>query len=189
VNILHPGPGVGGHCIAVDPWFIVNAAPERSTLIRTAREINDAQPDYVVDLVERAVDGIDRPVIAVLGLAYKANVDDVRESPAVHVAQGLASRGYDLRLHDAHAKALPDGTAIERDLTTAVDGADAIVILTDHREYRELLPDDQALAGLRHRILVDTRYCIDSDAWRQAGYDVHQLGVGGTGVRVAETVA
>ena len=82
VNILQPGPGVGGHCIAVDPWFIVAADPENSVLIRTAREVNDGKPGYVVEQVRKAASDIDRPVIACLGLAFKANIDDVRESPA-----------------------------------------------------------------------------------------------------------
>ena len=102
VNILRPGPGVGGHCIAVDPWFIVHAAPDEARLIRAAREINDAQPEYVARLVKDALPEPEGTSIAVLGLAYKANVDDVRESPALEVVRLLEQYGYDVRLHDAH---------------------------------------------------------------------------------------
>ncbi|MDI7275987.1 MAG: nucleotide sugar dehydrogenase, partial [Anaerolineae bacterium] len=85
VRILRPGPGVGGHCIAVDPWFVAEAAPDVTPLIQAARRVNDAMPAHVVDLVKRAVAGVEKPVIACLGLAYKADVDDVRESPALKV--------------------------------------------------------------------------------------------------------
>lgn len=92
VSILQPGPGVGGHCIAVDPWFIVDSAPEQARLIRTARTVNDSKPGYVIDRVERAARRFKDPVIACLGLAFKANIDDLRESPAVEIADELAER-------------------------------------------------------------------------------------------------
>jgi len=177
VNILRPGPGVGGHCIAVDPWFIVNAAPDLATLIRTAREVNDAQPAYVSDLVDNALSHVENPSIAVLGLAYKADVDDVRESPAVTIVEELRVRGYDLRLHDAHADHLPDGTPLQTDIETCLQNAHAILILTDHELYRRLQPTSPQLAGLAEKIIIDSRYCLDATEWRKAGYAVHQLGV------------
>lgn len=177
VNILRPGPGVGGHCIAVDPWFIVNAAPKESTLIRTARQVNDEQPGYVVDLVEKAVSHIVNPSIAVLGIAYKAEVDDVRESPAVEVVAKLRKRGYNLRLHDAYARQLPDGTPFESELAVVVKDAHAILILTDHVMYKRLVPSSPELLGLMDRIIIDARYCLNAQEWRLEGYSVHQLGV------------
>ncbi len=90
VNILNPGPGVGGHCIAIDPWFIVSAAPEEARLIRTAREVNDAKPDIVVSQVIARVQRMVEPTIAALGLAFKADVDDLRASPAVDIVAALA---------------------------------------------------------------------------------------------------
>ena len=89
VNILQPGPGVGGHCIAVDPWFIVDRSPECSNLIRTAREVNDAKPGWVIERVKRCADKFKSPVIACLGLAFKADVDDLRESPASDIVKKL----------------------------------------------------------------------------------------------------
>ncbi|MDQ3699364.1 MAG: nucleotide sugar dehydrogenase [Chloroflexota bacterium] len=178
VNILNPGPGVGGHCIAVDPLFIVEAAPERARLIRTAREVNDAQPGHVVEAVRRSVADLPHPTIAVLGLAYKADVDDLRESPALHVAQLLGEHGCTVRLHDACAQRLPDGTALEPDLRTVLAGADAAVILTDHSVYRQLKPGDAGPLAMAHRRLTDTRRCIDHALWEREGFVVHQLGVG-----------
>ena len=89
VNILQPGPGVGGHCIAVDPWFIVDRSPGCSNLIRTAREVNDAKPEWVIGRVKKCADKFKSPVIACLGLAFKADVDDLRESPAFDIVKRL----------------------------------------------------------------------------------------------------
>src|SRR5210317_2063668 len=89
VNILNPGPGVGGHCIAVDPWFIVDRSPEFSRLIRTAREVNDAKPQWVINRVKAKAARFREPVIGCLGLAFKADVDDLRESPAYSIVQTL----------------------------------------------------------------------------------------------------
>jgi UDP-N-acetyl-D-mannosaminuronic acid dehydrogenase len=177
VNILSPGPGVGGHCIAVDPWFIVDAAPEQANLIRVAREVNDAQPGHVVELILDGVSEVRHPEVAILGLAYKANVDDMRESPALDVVRQLDARGISLRLHDAHVTRPPVGVPLERDLATTVAGADVIVILTDHQEYRLLDPRDPVFAGMRSRTVIDTRHCLDVYAWQAAGFTVRQLGV------------
>ena len=91
VNILNPGPGVGGHCIAVDPWFIVNSCPEEAKVIATAREVNDGKPHWVIDQVKQAADEFKKPVIACLGLAFKADIDDLRESPALDITTKLAN--------------------------------------------------------------------------------------------------
>jgi UDP-N-acetyl-D-mannosaminuronic acid dehydrogenase len=107
VNILRPGPGVGGHCISVDPWFLVEAAPDITPLIHTARKVNDGQPHFVVSLVQRILGvssqaGLTGRRIAVLGLAYKPGVDDFRESPAVEVANLLVQAGADVRAFDPY---------------------------------------------------------------------------------------
>ncbi|MDR1807539.1 MAG: UDP-N-acetyl-D-mannosamine dehydrogenase [Propionibacteriaceae bacterium] len=143
VSILQPGPGVGGHCIAVDPWFIVEAAPDLARLVRTAREVNDAQPNRVVGAVTAAVAGLARPQIAALGLAFKADVDDLCDSPAVTVVERLAAAlpTADIRAVEPHATALPEplaGAAGVRltGLDEALAGADLAVVLTDHSEFR-----------------------------------------------------
>ena len=137
VNILQPGPGVGGHCIAVDPWFIVHADPERTPLIRTAREVNDGKIGYVVDRAAAMLDSIPGGRIACLGLAFKANIDDLRESPAVKVAERLVERfGDRVDIVEPHVSTLPpplaDGPARLVALNEAMEACDAIVVLVDH---------------------------------------------------------
>ena len=100
VEILRPGIGVGGHCISVDPWFLVEAAPETAQLVRTAREINDAQPAFVADLVEQSVGSLQGKTVAFLGLAFKPNVDDLRESPAAELAHDLQARGAEVLAYE-----------------------------------------------------------------------------------------
>lgn len=178
VNILKPGPGVGGHCIAVDPWFIVEKAPCISRLISTARRVNDAQPLHVLEVIRQAVADLDNPTVAILGLAYKANVDDLRESPAFRVAQLVEDQGWTPRLHDACASKLPDGTPLEPDVEVVLAGADVAVVLTDHQQYHNLKPWDSGPLGMAHRRMVDTRACLDQRLWEECGFSVHRLGAG-----------
>src|SRR6266567_703280 len=137
VNVLRPGPGVGGHCIAVDPWFLVGAAPDESRLIRTSREVNDSMPEHVVALLA----GLVSPpaAVALLGVTYKAEVDDIRESPAVRVAELAVEHGYAIRLCDPHVKAdTPGLPAPLLPLEQALRDAEAVVLLVDHRAFQEL---------------------------------------------------
>ncbi|MFC5379509.1 UDP-N-acetyl-D-mannosamine dehydrogenase [Aquipuribacter nitratireducens] len=160
VNILKPGPGVGGHCIAVDPWFIVAAAPGRSALIRQARETNDARPAQVVDKVRAALPEGRSATVAALGLAFKADVDDLRESPALHVAGEIADMlGEEgtLVAVEPHVEALPRSLANRRnvelaDLSTALERADVLVLLVDHKEFAGV--DAGQIGG---KAVVDTR--------------------------------
>ncbi|BCW59948.1 UDP-N-acetyl-D-mannosamine dehydrogenase [Arthrobacter sp. StoSoilB20] len=146
VNILQPGPGVGGHCIAVDPWFIVAASPDEATLIRTAREVNDAKPEWVVQQTISALAGLDSTAeVAVLGLAFKANIDDLRESPAVQITGILSGRLKDRRINVAepHIEALPR-TLAQKDnveLTSVEDAikrSEVVLLLVDHDQFRGL---------------------------------------------------
>jgi UDP-N-acetyl-D-mannosaminuronic acid dehydrogenase len=146
VNILSPGPGVGGHCIAVDPWFIVSSAPDEARLIRTAREVNDSKPGWVIQRVAEAIDlvkqgGNPRPRIACYGLAFKADIDDLRESPAVKIVLELASRGdCKVLAVEPNIEALPAALAAVEfaDATDAHGNADIHLLLVDHREFRFL---------------------------------------------------
>lgn len=156
VNILQPGPGVGGHCIAVDPWFIVAACPERAKLIRAAREVNDSKPEYVVRQVIERAERFRKPVIACLGLAFKANVDDLRESPAVHIVEELAKRFKNgLLVCEPHIKELPkslQGKVVLEPAESAISKADIVVLLVDHRPFRNL-----SKRVLEQRVVIDTR--------------------------------
>jgi UDP-N-acetyl-D-mannosaminuronic acid dehydrogenase len=152
VSILRPGPGVGGHCIAVDPWFIAAAAPDATPLIAAARAVNDARPAQVIAAVRRLAERFRRPVVACLGLAYKPDIDDLRESPALHVAQELAADpALELQLVEPHLKISPIAGAPLVDLPRALADADILVILVAHRQFRHLRPEHL----LRHQV-VDT---------------------------------
>ena len=151
VSILQPGPGVGGHCIAVDPWFIVAAAPSQARLIRTAREVNIAKPEWVVDKIRARAEKFKRPTIACLGLAYKADIDDLRESPALDVVEKLREADLgELLISEPYVKSHPDYDLV--DWQEAVQRADIVVVLVNHRQFKGLKPKD-----LQERVLIDTR--------------------------------
>lgn len=158
VDILRPGPGVGGHCIAVDPWFIVDTAPRQSRLIRLAREVNDSRPDYVIEEVARTASRFKDPLIACLGLSFKANIDDLRESPALHITTRLAERQVGrLLVAEPHITELPaslagTGTAELVDVATAVRDADVVLLLVDHDAFRGVKK-----TALRGKAVFDTR--------------------------------
>lgn len=149
VNILQPGPGVGGHCIAVDPWFIVHGDPENTPLIRTARQVNDGKTDHVIQRAVAMIDERPGAAIACLGLAFKANIDDFRESPAVKVAAALAGRyGNRVRIVEPYASALPkafEGTgATLVDIDTAIETCPVFVVLVDHDVFKSVPVDERS---------------------------------------------
>jgi UDP-N-acetyl-D-mannosaminuronic acid dehydrogenase len=157
VNILSPGPGVGGHCIAVDPWFIVDSAPEQANIIRLAREINDYKPQYVIEKVIKAADEFKRPIIACLGLAFKADIDDLRESPAVNIAKALKQQKVgEVLVVEPNIKALPASLAdLKQNLVSlpeALEKANILLILVDHKQFKSL-----SLADVARKIVIDTR--------------------------------
>jgi len=157
VNILSPGPGVGGHCIAVDPWFIVATNPEEATLIRAARIINDAKPGHVVAKVRERAAALKRPVIACLGLSYKKDVDDLRESPAVEIVRRLAEEKVgELLVVEPHIGRLPPeladhGLALY-DFDQALERANLVLLLVDHMSFMQV---DRAV--LKDKFVIDTR--------------------------------
>jgi UDP-N-acetyl-D-mannosaminuronic acid dehydrogenase len=159
VNILQPGPGVGGHCIAVDPWFLVGAAPDEAVLIRTARMVNDGKPHHVVRQVLKSARRFRDPVVACLGLSYKANVDDTRESPAVEIVAALAAEdpSTTILVCDPMLSGLPGPLRDIPNLTLmktqeAVAAADIVVLLVDHNQFRTL--PRKLLDG---KVVLDTR--------------------------------
>ncbi len=157
VNILQPGPGVGGHCIAVDPWFIVHSQPELARLVTTARQVNDSKPVHVVEKIMAKAERFKRPVISCLGLSYKPDVDDLRESPAIQIVQMLAEQAEaELLVVEPHIHALPSeleaklGAAKLVPLEQAVVEADILTILVAHSAFKELKP-----MMLKDKILLD----------------------------------
>jgi UDP-N-acetyl-D-mannosaminuronic acid dehydrogenase len=163
VNILQPGPGVGGHCIAIDPWFVVSSAPEQARLIRVAREVNDSKPSVVIGQVRALVDqvkkdGVPRPGVACLGLAFKPDIDDVRESPALHITEEVARwSDCDVLVAEPHLANLPAGLSGRNhvSMTTAPDAvarSNIVALLVNHRQFYQI--DRASLAGKR---VVDTR--------------------------------
>ena len=158
VNILQPGPGVGGHCIAVDPWFIVDSVPNSARLIRTAREVNDSKPHHVVARVLAKAERFKSPRIACFGLAFKADIDDLRESPAVDICLDLA-RQLDgtVMVVEPNIKELPARFADVSDVVLcetkeALADADIILGLVDHKEFSSLSRE-----SLVEKVVIDTR--------------------------------
>jgi UDP-N-acetyl-D-mannosaminuronic acid dehydrogenase len=176
VNVLRPGPGVGGHCIAVDPWFLVGAAPEQARLIRASREVNDSMPEHVVS---RLAELVSPPApVALLGVTYKAEVDDIRESPALRVAELAVERGYSVRLCDPHVKPEVSGLpAPLLPLEQALRDAEVVVLLVDHRDFQTLDLDLVSVLVGSKRVL-DARNALDSAAWQKHGFEVSRLGAG-----------
>ncbi|OFN36637.1 UDP-N-acetyl-D-mannosamine dehydrogenase [Corynebacterium sp. HMSC072A04] len=159
VNILQPGPGVGGHCIAVDPWFIVSAAPEEAKLIQTARNVNDGKPQWVIDQVLKALEGKDNPVVAALGIAFKNDIDDLRESPSLEIVKrlGVDNPQLDIRVVEPNVEALPSvlsnlSNLTKQDMEEAIAAADVVLLLVNHRQFVEL---DQSLLG--GKTIIDTK--------------------------------
>jgi UDP-N-acetyl-D-mannosaminuronic acid dehydrogenase len=161
VNILQPGPGVGGHCIAVDPWFIVDSAPDLSRLISTARKVNDNKPKFVISKIKDMIDIIDCSIqevsIACLGISFKADIDDLRESPALDIVVSLSLLGvkqiYVVEPHiDSLPSSLDDSNITLCDLDIAIHQSDVVVLLVDHSQFRAFDKSD-----FKGKPLIDTR--------------------------------
>jgi UDP-N-acetyl-D-mannosaminuronic acid dehydrogenase len=168
VNILSPGIGVGGHCIPVDPWYLIQGVKD-AQVMRTARESNDAMPYHAISLVKKLVKGIESPVIAVLGLTYKENVDDDRSSPAREFAKACEAEGWKVRCHDPLLK--------ESSFEEAAKGAHCLCFLVAHDEFKKIQP--AKLASLvESKNVFDARNFLDASAWTTAGFKVKVLGDG-----------
>ena len=157
VNVLQPGPGVGGHCIAVDPWFIVHGAPDEAKIIAQARETNDAKMHHVLERAKVLADEHPDAKIGCLGLAFKANIDDFRESPALEIAANLA-RDYNDRVQivEPYASELPQdfvGTGAQLiDIDEALEECDILILLVDHDVFKAIPAEERG-----HKIVYDTR--------------------------------
>jgi len=168
VNILQPGPGVGGHCIAVDPWFIVHGAPEESRVIRTAREVNDAKMHHVLARAGDLIAENPGVPVACFGLAFKPNIDDFRESPARFIAARLARRfGERINIVEPYARELPvefgETGARLIDIDTALETCGIMILLVDHDLFRSIPAEER-----RHAVVYDTRGAWGGDGGHDA---------------------
>ena len=170
VEILRPGVGVGGHCISVDPWFLVEAAPETAHLIKTARQVNDGQPAFVADLIKKTAGGLSGKKVAFFGLSFKPNVDDIRESPAVELAHRLQDAGAEVIAYEPFKPSvnLPGITQVNS-LEEALIEAEMIVLAVSHDQFKDLDPNE-----IREKtaadVVFDTGRTWDKAAWELAGF-------------------
>ena len=172
VNILKPGPGVGGHCIAIDPWFLIENSV-RSRIVNLAREINESMPRHVLRLVKELGIGANG-TITVLGVAYKGDVDDTRETPALKFIKLAENEGYNVKVHDPLVKKFKYAIL---NLEEAVEDSDCLILITDHEEFKEIIPEDISKL-MKNRSLIDTRNSLDHERWKKAGFKVKVLGDG-----------
>jgi UDP-N-acetyl-D-mannosaminuronic acid dehydrogenase len=157
VNVLRPGPGVGGHCIAVDPWFIIDSAPDLARVMRTSREVNNAKTQKIIERAEALIDDHPYANVACCGLTFKANVDDLRESPAMEIATHLAAKyGERIKVVEPNLRRLPPQLADYRvafvNIEEALRSCEIAVLLVDHDEFK-MVP----LSERRHLDVIDTR--------------------------------
>lgn len=165
VHLHSPGPGVGGHCIAVDPYFVIEKSPKLARLMSTAREINHSMPHYVLQQVERLCGAPGDKTIAIFGITYKGNVDDTRESPAMEVISLLTNKGYRVQIHDPHVR--QENTPLL--LTTseeALKNADCLLILADHQEFKHL-DEEKVFRLMKTPVVFDTKNCLNPNAYKK----------------------
>lgn len=166
VNIHKPGPGVGGHCIAIDPWFLTENTSD-SSLITLARNINDSMPIHVLKKVKELVNGIENPVITVFGVAYKGDIADTRATPALKFIKLAEKEGFTIKIYDPFVKEF-DYPILS--LEEAVKGSDCIVVLTDHSEFREMNPDD-LYRMMKNPNVVDSKNVLSKQKRLELNYN------------------
>jgi UDP-N-acetyl-D-mannosaminuronic acid dehydrogenase len=171
VNILKPGPGVGGHCIAIDPLFLIEKS-SKSRIVSLAREINDSMPMHVVNIIKDITKNIKNPTITLLGLSYKGNVDDTRESPSLKIKKIAENEGMSVNIYDPLIKNYNDNFS---NLEDAVKNSDCIILVTDHDIFKDINPK---FLSMKNKNLIDTRNILDHDKWKASGYNVKILGNG-----------
>lgn len=158
VELHQPGPGVGGHCLAVDPYFIAAASPKFSPLIQTAREINSSMPDFIIEHTLQLMNKIEGKKLVVFGLTYKGDIDDIRESPALTIYKRLIyADEFEVIAYDPHVQS----EFVNKDFEKSIENADLVLILTDHSEFKLLNSED--FKGMRQNYIVDTKNIIESD--------------------------
>lgn len=171
VNIHKPGPGVGGHCIAIDPWFL-NEKSAKFNIISIARQINDSMPNHVLHMARKLLQGIEEPTVTVLGLAYKADVDDIRETPALKFIKLAENEGFKIKVHDPYVKESPCNIL---DLEEASKDSDCLILMTDHTLFKQIDPE-KLIKLMRSKNIIDTRNILDQEQWQKSGFKIKLLG-------------
>lgn len=171
VNILKPGPGVGGHCIAIDPMFLAEKS-NKARIVTLAREINSSMPVHVEKMIKEMIGDVKNPMITILGLAYKGNVDDIRESPTLKIKRIAENEGISVKLYDPLVHHFPENSLT---LEEATNNSDCLVLVTDHELFKAIDPNS---ISMRRKNLIDTRNILNHDLWKDAGYKIKILGVG-----------
>jgi len=173
VNLHKPGPGVGGHCIAIDPWFVIQNS-SNGRMISLARYVNDTMPNYVLRKIRKMLMDIDYPTITVFGVAYKGNVDDARETPALRFIRLAENDGFKIKVYDPFVKEFEYPIL---SLEEAVKDSDCIVVITDHEVFKFLDPKEIGKL-MRNKCMFDARNILDHEKWKEAGFEIRVLGNG-----------
>ncbi len=175
VNIHSPGPGVGGHCISVDPWFIVEKNPVLAQLIGQARITNDSMPEFTYKILLESLKDISNPKITMLGLTYKPDIDDIRESPSIEIAKLIENNpSMGLSIYDPHVKVFNNSLAT---FDEAFNNSDCILLTVEHKEFLSINPDEISKL-MRNKIFIDTKNAFDKQQWQKAGFKYILLGDG-----------
>jgi UDP-N-acetyl-D-mannosaminuronic acid dehydrogenase len=174
VNLHQPGPGVGGHCLAVDPWFIVEKNPDLAQIIKLSRETNDSMPLHILDNIEVILHNIKgKKKVTILGITYKPNIDDIRESPIIELIHLLKQKtDIEVIVYDPHVRNFPNNVTQP---LQAVENSDLIVLAVNHNEFSKL-PFNEMGWKMRHKIIYDTRSCLDKETLESFGFDYYLLG-------------
>ena len=173
INIHQPGPGVGGHCLAVDPWFIVEKSPNLARIIKLARETNNSMPQFIFNKIENLLKNIKSiKKVTILGITYKANIDDTRESPIINLISLLEKRDYKISVVDPHVKEFRYKL---ENVTDAAEGSDLLILAVNHKDFEEL-DFDTISKKMRNKIILDTRNYFDKDMVENKGFKYYLLG-------------
>lgn len=173
VNIHQPGPGVGGHCLAVDPWFIVEKVPDLSQIIELARNTNNSMPNHVMNRIEEMLKDVqEKKKVTLLGITYKPNIDDMRESPIIKLVELLEEKQYEISIVDPHVKQFK---YIEKDILKAAKGSDLLVLAVNHDAFKEIHFKD-LYKVMRNKKVFDTKNYFSKESLQKEGFEYYLLG-------------
>ena len=172
VNLHTPGPGVGGHCLAVDPWFIIEKEPELSNIIKSSRLLNDSMPEYVYNKINKILQKDKSKKITILGITYKANTDDMRESPIIKLIDKLLKNNYNVKVFDPYIK---DFQINCQSILEACKDSDLLILGVNH-DYFKNLPLDEIKTTMKGNLILDTRNFLDKEEVEKSGFIYKLLG-------------